>query len=659
MIDDGDDFKPRLGRMRATRAKKGARYLGRILAAATLAGQRTGKRSARFDGSRIGRGAPVGRLLSARRAGDWRGARRVIVKTRLVRLGGRGLAAARAHLKYIERDGVTREGAPGELYAAREDVADGGKFLERCRDDRHQFRFIVSAEEGDLMADLKPFVRRLLAQMEEDFGTRLDWVAVDHFNTGHPHSHIMLRGVDDRGQNLVIAREYLAHGMRGRASDIATRDLGPKTRLEIETRMRRDVGAERLTDIDRHLLREAAEGPLVRAADRDPFVQSVRAGRLQKLGALGLAEEVAPGQWSLDPALGETLKHMGARGDIIAAMNRELAARGLAAAPADRIVHDEAAPLVQPLVGRAAMRGLADEIADRHYLIVDGVDGRTHYVGIGKGDAVAPLPEQAIVRIEPAIAAAREADRTVAAVAAANGGRYDLAAHLRYDPAASAAFAETHVRRLEAMRRRGALVERDAGGSWKIAPDHVARAEAYERDMLRDRPVTVEILSAVPVEKLPRVGAITWLDREAQASAAGPIRDKGFGREVRTAMQARRQWLVEQELADVEEGALRYRAGALAALQRRELLRIAGQLSRELGKPFAEAEHGERVDGKLARRIDGTGGHYAVVEKAKQFTLVPWKPVFERHIGKEVSGRVRDGGISWTIGRGREGPEIS
>src|SRR3546814_15087197 len=84
----------------------------------------------------------------------------------------------------------------------------------------------------------------------------LDWVAVDHFNTGHPHSHVMLRGRDDRGDNLVIAREYISHGIRERAMRLATLDLGPRTDLEIEARLREDSGAERLTTIDRRLERD-------------------------------------------------------------------------------------------------------------------------------------------------------------------------------------------------------------------------------------------------------------------------------------------------------------------------------------------------------------------------------------------------------------------
>ena len=209
-----DEFKPRLGRIRArgTSGKRVRTFLGRIVAATARAGASTGVRSRRFDGSRIGRGASIGRVL---RSGDRHSgspARRVVIKARLVKLGAKGVSASRAHLRYIQRDSATPEGAPGGLYSADRDVADGAAFVERGSGDRHQFRFIVSPEDGDQYPDLKPFVRRLMTQMEEDLGTKLDWVAADHRDTGHPHSHIILLGKDDRVENLIIAREYIAHG---------------------------------------------------------------------------------------------------------------------------------------------------------------------------------------------------------------------------------------------------------------------------------------------------------------------------------------------------------------------------------------------------------------------------------------------------------------
>ncbi len=145
--------------------------------------------------------------------------RRVVIKTRLIKLAGRGLNAARAHLRYLQRDGVTREGLPGDPYDATNDRADGASFLNRCDGDRHQFRFIVSPDYAIDYPDLKDFTRRLMRQTEHDLDTKLDWIAVDQYNSGHPHGHIVLNGKDDRGKDLVIARDYLSQGMKDRAED--------------------------------------------------------------------------------------------------------------------------------------------------------------------------------------------------------------------------------------------------------------------------------------------------------------------------------------------------------------------------------------------------------------------------------------------------------
>jgi type IV secretory pathway VirD2 relaxase len=629
-----------------------------VLAAAARAGgvALSGKR--RFDGSRIGRGSSVGRLLSSRDRHAGLRSRRAIVKARLVRLRGKGLSAARAHLRYIQRDGVTREGEPGALYSSTKDVVDGREFLDRADDDRHQFRFIVSAEDGVEYDDLKPLIRRLMLQVEKDLGTRLDWVAVDHFNTAHPHTHIMLRGVDDRGENLIIAREYISHGFRERAAELISLDLGPRTDLEIEERLRAATGRARLTSIDRRLLRDRDADGIVSAGDRDPFQQSLRAGRLQTLGGLGLAEDKGGGRWHLDEQLEAKLRTLGERGDIIRTMQRELAALGGGRSMTEHAIFDGRDGEGGPLVGRMVRRGLADEHRDRHYLVVDGIDGRSHYVDIGLVSAVEPIPDQAIVRITAREGDVREVDRTVAAIAAAHDGRYSVDLHLAVDARATEAFAETHVRRLEAIRRLTGGVERESDGTWRIAADHLERVELYEARVIRDRPVVVDTLSATPIERLTRANAATLLDRELVADEPSPLREGGFGREMQAALSARRQWLVEQDLARQDGDTWQPRADLLAALQRREILQVAGTLCDDLGLDFAEARPGDRLEGVLTRRVDLVSGRFALVEKARDFTLVPWQPVLERQLGKQIGGVVRDDGVSWRIGRGREGPEI-
>lgn len=663
MFND-DDFKPKLGKIRSCGSKGGRKFLHQVLAASNLArGGAGGTRKSRFTGSRIGRGAGVGRVLANRdRYAAFR-QRRVIIKSRIVKLAGKGMAKgmenARAHLRYIQRDGVTREGEPGELYGAEQDRADGKAFLERSEGDRHQFRFIVSAEDGAEYDDLKPLTRRLMNRMEEDLGTKLDWVAVDHYNTGHPHTHILVRGRDERGKDLIIARDYITTGMRERAAEIVSLDFGPRSDFEIENRLRREIEQERLTSIDRRLIRDMDDAGLVAATDRDAFQQSLRVGRLQKLKRLGLAEELRPGQWRLEVGLEDTLRRMGERGDIIKTMHRETAGQNIARSPGDYVILDLGDPTASPVIGRVVARGLSDELKDRHYLIVDGVDGRTHYVDIGRGEATEPTPDGNIVRVTPKNIEPRRVDRTVAEVAAANDGRYTIDLHLKHDPRATEDYAETHVRRLEAIRRATGGVAREPDGTWIVEPDHLDRVVEYERSMARAAPVIVEKLSHLTLDRQVGTDGATWLDRELVSDHPEPTRDSGFGREVREAQARRRQWLIAEGLAHEEQNRIVYRANMLATLRRRELARVAGQLSDQIGLAYVETRSGESVEGTLRRSIELASGKYALVENSREFTLVPWRPILERHVGKQVSGIMRDDGISWTIGRQRGGPNIT
>ena len=612
-----DDFEARLGKQRTTPIRRGRSYVSRVLQAANLAGgiKSPGRRGGGFHGNRSGVGVGVGRVLASRdRFAAFR-QRRVVVKSRIVRLDrAKGMDSARAHFRYIQRDGVTRDGAPGQLYSADQDRADGKAFLERAAPgetggDRHQFRFIVSAEDSQNYEDLKSLTRRLMAQMEQDLGTKLDWVAVDHFNTGHPHTHIVVRGKDERGRDLVIGREYLTQGIRERAAELVSLDLGPRTDMEIADRLRHEIEQERLTSIDRRLLRDMDDARMVAVAERDPFQQGLRAGRLQKLGRLGLADEIEPGRWRLAEGLDDTLRRMAERGDIVRTMQRAFTEQRMERAATDYVIAEPAT--MQPIVGRIVERGLSDELNDRHYLIVDGIDGRSHYVDIGRGDATGPIPAGAVVRIEPKPTAARAVDRTVAEIAAANGGRYSIDIHLRHDPNASQTFPETHVRRLEAMRRAMGNVDREADGTWIIAPDHVERAATFEAHQAKAAPVILDTLSAIPIDQQAGSDGATWLDRQLVGDRPEPLRDAGFGRDVRDALDRRRQWLIAEDLAREEQDRISYRTNLLTVLRRRELARVASQLSDELGLGYVEAKPGERIEGIYRRPVELASGRYA------------------------------------------------
>jgi len=93
-----------------------------------------------------------------------------MMKARIVRhRAGSGVAGA--HLRYIQRDGTTRDGERGQLYGPVRDQEDGKAFVERGEGDLHSFRVIVAPEDGDRLSDLRGFTRDVMAQMETDLGT--------------------------------------------------------------------------------------------------------------------------------------------------------------------------------------------------------------------------------------------------------------------------------------------------------------------------------------------------------------------------------------------------------------------------------------------------------------------------------------------------------
>jgi type IV secretory pathway VirD2 relaxase len=322
-----------------------------------------------------------------------------MVKARVVRQM-RSLGALRSHVAYLKRDGVTRDGSPGKLFDAAGDEVDGRAFSERCEGDRHHFRFIVSPDDAGELSSLRSFTRELMDQAARDLGTRLDWVAVDHWNTEHPHVHILVRGRADDGADLVISRDYIGSGLRARASDLVTRELGPRSELEVRRGLEAEVAAERWTKLDRALAWEAgrAEGVIDlrpgHDAAADPL-REIRIGRMRTLERLGLAEPAGPARWVLASDTEQRLRALGERGDIIRRLHKTLAKDGASRAPSSWALEGEAHG--DPVIGRLMARGLDDELRGTAFAVVDGIDGRVHHLKLPGIDMAGDGPIGSIV----------------------------------------------------------------------------------------------------------------------------------------------------------------------------------------------------------------------------------------------------------------------
>ncbi|MCW8059257.1 relaxase/mobilization nuclease domain-containing protein [Agrobacterium tumefaciens] len=407
MADDRE-FRIRPGRIRSTRAQQARPFIAQALAAAQKAGGRVSRSGKISSGkrSRFGRGQrasiQANRLLTGR-------SRIVVIKTRVVRHTARS-APLGAHLNYLRREGVTRaanEVSNGKshekarMFGPERDDMDVRAFAERCEPDRHHFRFIVSPEDAPDMADLKSYTRELMGQMEKDLGTKLDWVAVDHWNTDNPHIHVILRGHTDDGQDLVISRDYIKEGMRARAADLVTQELGQRTDFDITRNLERQVEAERWTQLDRQLVRDAGKTGIIDLAppaNRQPDeFHALKVGRLRTLEVLGVAGQVGHSQWFIKPEAETALRELGERGDIIKRMHRALTERGIERGSASYVLSGES--LDVPVIGRLVDRGLDDELKGTAYAVVDGVDGRTHHIKLPHLDAAGDSLPGSIVEL--------------------------------------------------------------------------------------------------------------------------------------------------------------------------------------------------------------------------------------------------------------------
>ena len=397
-VKDEHEFRPRPGRIRDRGAGPTRSFIGQVKAAARRAGLPAGGIGGGGPASRsvFGRGRAAS-LNALRRVGG--GVRRVTVKARVVRQGGG--APLKLHLQYLQRDGVDRAGAPGRLFTPAEESADARAFAERTAGDRHHFRFIVSPEDAAELDDLKAFTRDLMSQAERDLGTRLDWVAVDHWNTAHPHVHVLVRGVTDEGRDLVIARDYIGQGLRARASELMSMELGPRTDLEIRRGLGAEVEVDRPTRLDQALARDAAARAGVIDLRRAPKgegdeVRRLKIARLAKLERLGLAEPAGRGRWRLSPETNTVLKALARRGDIIARVHRALGEQSMQRGGETWRLDAEPGG---PMVGRLVERGLDDELKGSAFAIVDGVDGRLHHITLPSLEAAGDAGAGAIVEV--------------------------------------------------------------------------------------------------------------------------------------------------------------------------------------------------------------------------------------------------------------------
>ena len=359
----GKGTEERLIRLRPSHSKPKTQKMPRVWGT----GFRSLMRFVQMQGKRAGRSSRPARAYSQR------------VAVRVLYSKNKNPGQWKAHGRYIEREsanlGKEGFGSGGEGVAIASTL-DGWQKAQ----DEHFFKVILSPEFGDRI-DLKEHTQETIRSMERDIGTPLEWVAAIHRNTDNPHVHIAIRGRDEQGQTLRIPKDYIKQGMRDRAQDAATGQIGYRQEQDVLAAQIREVEQIRYTGLDRKLAKRAEEGPIT-VDPNNPTLRGLRLAtelhlqnRLRTLARLGLATHQSDGSWELRSDHQTVLQALQKTGD----RQKIMAQHGVLAS-------DPRLPievLERKDLGRAEGRILVhgeEEWSGRPYLLLENIEGKIQFL---------------------------------------------------------------------------------------------------------------------------------------------------------------------------------------------------------------------------------------------------------------------------------------
>ena len=281
----------------------------------------------------------------------------------------------RAHGRYLERDSAVGE---NQAFAQTETGVDLQERLAgwQSAGDSRLFKFILSPEFGDRL-DLQALTRDFMRRVEDRVGAPLEWTAVVHNNTEHPHIHVALRGMVG-GQPLRLDRDLIRNGLRAEAERLCTLTLGYRTDQDILASQRQEVGFSRATSLDRQILKRAvpgAEGELlveIPPSQREFF--QLLASRMAVLSRMGLAQPEGKG-WNLRADYLQILKNMQQAGD----RQKMLHQYGILLSDPRLPTQVTRARDIENLEGRV-LAHVYDDTPGAPQMILEGTDARVHFI---------------------------------------------------------------------------------------------------------------------------------------------------------------------------------------------------------------------------------------------------------------------------------------
>lgn len=548
--------------------------------------------------------------------------------------GGGGASALRSHVRYISRGEAGKDGEKAILFNATETEVDGSAFVAACAEDRHHWRFIISPENGHQIEDFQGYVRSIMGRVEKDLGTKLDWVSAVHYDTDDIHAHVIVRGRNDREQDLVIGQDYIKGGIRKRAQEVATELLGERSLADIQKSLEAEVDALRVTSLDKFIEKQANKERVIDVRkkqnfDKSLFYEGLIKGRLRYLTAAGLAKEDPPGVFTLKEGYKEALAQVAQKDDVI----KRLYKRGVKADMDGLMLYarDEG----KTIEGRVVDKGLHDEMTDRQYVVVKDVADKLHYVPVLESGSYHQLKAGSLVRVSPSDQSSGKADHNIHRMAEKNRGIYDPDLHLAHIekkmPFIAAEnrpkYLESHQLRLATLEKNG-IVKALGEGRYKIPDDVVERGAEITREINAKEKKRfypkLEVLSAQPPERLVSASKKTWLDKELFKQTKGTPSMAAYDPAAAKALEDRKAWLVQKDLGVIQSnGTFALRDGALKKLDRMEVYaageKLAGKLALKFSDDMVRAGEAYRYEGQ----VDLETGAWAVVSKGRSLHMAP------------------------------------
>jgi len=561
-------------------------------------------------------------------AGKHNDRQRVMVKARSVKGRRNGSAEGlRKHLSYLERSGVGIDGKKPE-FLSRDGVTDSREVRQQVAlwsADHHHFRFIVSPERTEGV-NLEKFASTLVHRIEDKLGTGLEWFAAVHHNTDNPHIHLLVRGKDDRGNDLILERDFIKEGIRGIAEDLLTKEIGPRTLEDRRVELEKSIVARSFTGIDRGILQHTKDGMYRPDASSKSDREWEREGqrrklsRLQFLSTLGLAKEGVGGIWQLSESLENDLRALAHRLDVQRRLSDHLKERVIGR---DIIIIDGPSDLSQAVQGKLVARGISNELTDGVFVAIEDGQQRIFYAELGEYSEPKGFEAGvgAIVKIQ--FPQHGRADDLIHAFAKERGGLFNInefsnavqqevESGMRKLPGGLGVddYLKAYGERLKNLTSLGFTSKVDEG-TWRIPEDLKEVVEEHEKKIGRKQSVQLNTMSYLNLEEQVSAHGATWLDR----LLSNPERKiKEFGNEVEDAIK-RRELILNERGIQIDRHLIR-------KLYSYELSIVEKQLSSTVG-PTQKVGPGTTAVGKIADYRLLSNGYHVVIKRETGYSIIP------------------------------------